>query len=50
VENLKKTGCGNGVGSHYPGRFWERRLLGEVLVQGKTSFKRLEFPGRDMEQ
>jgi len=49
VENLKKRVVVTGVGPITPVGFGKDAYW-ESLVQGKTSFKRIEFPGRDMDQ
>jgi len=49
VENSGKRVVVTGVGPITPIGFGKDAYW-ESLVKGKTSFKRLEFPGRDMEQ
>ena len=49
MENLKKRVVVTGVGPITPVGFGKDAYW-ESLVQGKTSFKRIEFPGRDMDQ
>jgi 3-oxoacyl-[acyl-carrier-protein] synthase II len=49
VENSKKRVVVTGVGPITPVGFGKDAYW-ESLVKGKTSFKRIEFPGRDMDQ
>jgi 3-oxoacyl-[acyl-carrier-protein] synthase II len=49
VENCKKRVVVTGVGPITPVGFGKDAYW-ESLIQGKSSFKRLEFPGRDMDQ
>ncbi len=49
MENYKKRVVVTGVGPITPVGFGKDAYW-ESLVQGKSSFKRLEFPGRDMNQ
>ena len=49
VENAKKQVVVTGVGPITPVGFGKDAYW-ESLVHGKSSFKRLEFPGRDMDQ
>ena len=49
VENSKKRVVVTGVGPITPVGFGKEAYW-KSLVQGKSSFKRLEFPGRDMNQ
>ena len=49
MENSGKRVVVTGVGPITPIGFGKDAYW-ESLVKGKTSFKRLEFPGRDMEQ